>query len=89
MYIYITILIYSDLPNHGHRHCSRLDDPTTVKLAIKMFTVSVILLQSHHASYDLALKYHQHVGSMYAISTYMYLIFMANVGKYTINESYG
>lgn len=43
-----------------------------------------------HASYDLALKQHQPVGCMYGISTYfMQLIFMANVGNYTIHDSYG
>ena len=29
------------------------------------------------------------VGSMYSIFTYMWLIFMVNVGKYTIHGSYG
>ena len=30
-----------------------------------------------------------HIGSMYGIFTYIWLIFMVNVGKYTIHGSYG
>ena len=29
------------------------------------------------------------IGSMYGIFTYIWLIFMVNVGKYTIHRSYG
>ena len=29
------------------------------------------------------------IGSMYGIFTYIWLIFMVNVGKYTIHGSYG
>ena len=29
------------------------------------------------------------IGSMYGISTYIWLIFMVHVGKYTIDGSYG
>ncbi len=44
-------------------------------------------LSCHHPGYNYPLL--ESIGSMYGVFAYIWLIFMVNVGKYTIHGSYG